>query len=82
MNKYAVGQIVDFEQVKHSVPMEEHNTAIPIHESPKSGRGEIQVATRHGTEWSLFVLAEKDRGKKDAVSLLLRVPPDRVTVLR
>jgi hypothetical protein len=80
MNRYAVGHVVDYRQVTHSVPLEDHNSAIPIHEMPKSGRGKVIVAIRVGQEWRLNVLPDTEAGKKDKVTLLLRVPPDEAIV--
>jgi len=77
--RYLVGDRVRFRQVPHEVPLESSALTLPIHESPRSGFGVVQFVGRVGSEIRLFVLPDEDRGKRDSITLLLRVPPDEVS---
>ena len=75
---YGVGDRVQYTQVKHTVPLQCSNQELALHEDPKTGRGVIQFVTRVGSEVRVFVLPDEDIGKRDQVTLLLRVPPDKI----
>jgi hypothetical protein len=81
MTQYSTGQRISYRQVRHSVPLESSNSAIPVHDDPKSGLGMICAAMRVRQEWRLVVLPDSERAKKEQITLLLRIPPDEAIIL-
>lgn len=81
MTNYSIGQLVDYRQVTHSIPLTSSASELPIHDDPRAGRGRIHVVWRIGMGHRIFVLPVEEVGKKDQVTLLLRVPPDEVRIV-
>jgi len=81
MTNYSLGQLVDYRQVTHSVPLVSSASELPVHDDPRTGRGRIHAVWRIGMGYRIFVLPETEVGKKDQVTLLLRVPPDEAKIV-
>jgi hypothetical protein len=81
MNDIREGDRIRFQQVLHMIPMTVSAQSLEIHEDPKSGEGVVQILLRVGKELRVWVIPDNVKGKKDQIALLLRVPPDKMTLL-
>jgi hypothetical protein len=81
MTVYAVGQRIQYRQVKHEIPMNEVKGSMPVHEDAKQGIGTIHAVVRVGDEKRLIVLPDSEANKPKKTTILLRLPPDEVEVL-
>ena len=81
MTNYSIGQLVNYRQVTHKVPLSLSTMELPVHDEPRIGLGRIHAVWRVGTGYRIFVLPVEDAGKKDQITLLLRVPPDEVRIV-
>lgn len=82
MNRVNVGDRVSFRQAKHMIPMSMSTLALEVHDNPQSGEGMVQFVSMVGTEMRVFVLPDNMKGKKEQITLLLRIPPDTVQLIR